>query len=125
MQLMTGFKNNNRIYKQSFLVHYKDKLVPVGTAQIAWFYTENELVYAVTSDKKQYLLDQTMEQLQQQLDSSLFFRVNRQYIVQRKSIHEIEFYFNGRLLVKILPETKEQVLISKARVTEFKSWMNS
>jgi two-component system LytT family response regulator len=66
-----------------------------------------------------------MEQLQQQLDPANFFRANRQFIIQRKGILEVDFYFNGRLAVKINPPAKEQILISKARVPEFKQWMNA
>lgn len=119
-QLAAQFKS----YKQSFLVHNRDKLIPLSAGNIAWFYTANELVYAGTVDNKQYIIDFTMEQLQQQLDPAVFFRANRQFIVQRGAIQEVEFYFNGRLALKVHPAPKEQILISKARVPEFKNWMN-
>jgi two-component system LytT family response regulator len=51
--------------------------------------------------------------------------VNRQFIVHRKAIREVNFYFNGRLLLKTRPAATDQMLISKARVPEFKAWMNS
>ncbi|RXK81444.1 LytR/AlgR family response regulator transcription factor [Filimonas effusa] len=111
-------------YKQSFLVHFREKLLPLETARIAWFYTANEIVYACTSDKKQYAIEFTLEQLQTQLDPAQFFRANRQFIIQRSAIKEIELYFNGRLYLKLTPEPAEKVLISKARVPEFKTWMN-
>lgn len=116
---------NTASYKQSFLVHSRDKLIPVAVSQISWFYTANEIVYAGTLDNKQHIIDATMEQLQQQLDPANFFRANRQFIVQRKAITEVDFYFNGRLSVKINPAAKEQILISKAKVPEFKQWMNA
>ncbi|WP_343673863.1 LytTR family DNA-binding domain-containing protein [Chitinophaga sp.] len=119
-QLAAQFKT----YKQSFLVHNRDKLIPLSAGNIAWFYTANELVYAGTADNKQYIIDFTMEQLQQQLDPAVFFRANRQFIVQRSAIQEVDFYFNGRLALKVHPAPKEQILISKARVPEFKNWMN-
>ncbi|OMP76680.1 MULTISPECIES: LytTR family DNA-binding domain-containing protein [unclassified Chitinophaga] len=119
-QLVAQFKS----YKQSFLVHNRDKLIPLSAGNIAWFYTANELVYAGTVDNKQYIIDFTMEQLQQQLDPAVFFRANRQFIVQRGAIQEVDFYFNGRLALKVHPAPKEQILISKARVPEFKNWMN-
>ncbi|MBP1652682.1 MAG: two component transcriptional regulator, LytTR family [Bacteroidetes bacterium] len=119
-QLAAQFKS----YKQSFLVHNRDKLIPLSAGNIAWFYTANELVYAGTVDNKQYIIDFTMEQLQQQLDPAVFFRANRQFIVQRGAIQEVDFYFNGRLALKVHPAPKEQILISKARVPEFKNWMN-
>jgi two-component system response regulator LytT len=111
-------------YKQSFLVHAKDKLIPVAAKDIAWFYTTNETSWAYTFDKRKFLIEFTLEQLQQQLNPQDFFRANRQCIIQRRAITEVEFYFNGRLLLKADPATEELVLISKARVPEFKAWMN-
>jgi two-component system LytT family response regulator len=112
-------------YKQSFLVHFREKLIPLEAAQIAWCYTNNEVVQACTIDHRQYTIDFTLEQLQQQLDPYLFFRANRQFIVQRKAIQEVNFFFNGRLLVNVQPNGPEKILISKARVPAFKAWMNA
>ena len=69
-------------------------------------------------------MDFTLEELQQQLNPQNFYRANRQYIVQRSAIKEVEFYFNGRLLLVIHPSPEEKVLVSKARASEFKEWMN-
>ncbi|MBD1386691.1 response regulator transcription factor [Mucilaginibacter rigui] len=124
-RLLEQFQASVKSYKKSFLVHYRDKLVPVETVKIAWFYTESEMVYGHTFDGKQYILDFTLEQLEQQLDPQLFFRANRQFIINRAAILEADFYFNGRLSVKVKPEPAERILISKARVPEFKSWMNT
>lgn len=112
-------------YKRSFLVHYRDKLIPVNTADIQWFYTQNETVQAATINNNYYIIEETLEKLQQQLDPSQFFRANRQFIVNRSAIQEINFYFNGRLLLKVQPIPKENILISKARASEFKEWMNT
>jgi two-component system, LytTR family, response regulator LytT len=112
-------------WRQSFLVHFRDRLIPLTVEEIAWFYTAEETSYAVTHDNKRYIVDGTLEQLQDQLDPRAFFRVNRQFIIHRKGIVEISLYFNGRLLLKTLPESGEKMLISKARVPEFKAWMNA
>jgi DNA-binding LytR/AlgR family response regulator len=111
-------------YKKSFLLHFRDKLIPVEAAKIAWFYTANEIVYARLIDDRQFIMEFSMEQLEQQLDPEIFFRANRQFIINRIPITEVEFYFNGRLMIKIKPEPAERILISKARVHEFKIWMN-
>jgi len=111
-------------YKRSFLVHFREKLIPVEAIKIAWFYTANEIVYARTADDRQYVMDFTMEQLEQQLDPQQFFRANRQFIINRTAVTEVDFYFNGRLSIKVLPQPGEQILVSKARVPEYKVWMN-
>jgi two-component system LytT family response regulator len=111
-------------FKKSFLVHYRDKLIPLSAAAIQWFQSVNETVHAVTADNKFYIVEGTLEKLQAALDPAQFFRANRQFIVNRNAISEIDFFFNGRLLVKVNPASKENILISKARVPEFKLWMN-
>ena len=112
-------------FKKSFLVHYRNKLIPLNTIDIQWLYSENETVHAAITTGANYIIEGTLEKLQQQLDPSIFFRANRQFIVNRSAIQEVDFYFNGRLLLKVQPVAKENILISKARVPEFKEWMNS
>jgi two-component system LytT family response regulator len=123
--LLQSMQQGTPVYKQSFLVHFREKLLPLEAARIAWFYTAHELVYACTTDNKQYPIEYTLEQLQQQLNPHQFFRANRQCIIQRSAVQEIDLYFNGRLYLKLQPEPAEKVLISKARVPEFKAWMNA
>jgi len=124
-QLLEQINGPVRSYKRSFLVHYRDKLMPVEAASVSFFYTADEIVYAYTVDGKVYVMEFTLDTLAQQLDPEQFFKANRQFIVNRKAITEVDFYFNGRLSLKLKPEAREKVLVSKARVPEFKSWMNS
>jgi len=120
-QLKVSYKG----HKQSFLVHFRDKLLPIAASDIAWFYTINEVSWAHCFDTRKFIVEFTLEQLQEQLDPQVFFRANRQFIVQRRAITEAGFYFNGRLLLKVDPLPDEHILISKARVPEFRAWMNS
>jgi DNA-binding LytR/AlgR family response regulator len=124
-RLIEQINNPGRLYKRSFLVHYRDKLIPVDAGSISFFYTANEIVYAYTTDDKMYVMDHTIDALVRQLDPDNFFKANRQFIVNRKCITEVDFFFNGRLSLKIKPEPPEKILVSKARVPEFKTWMNS
>lgn len=124
-ELLAQLGNLTRSYKKSLLVHYRDKLIPLETSKIAWFYTTNEVVYLRTIDDRQYVVESTMEQLEQQLDPTLFLRASRQFILNRIAVIEAEFYFSGRLLVKVVPQPQEQVIVSKAKSAEFKKWMDS
>ncbi|OIN56239.1 LytR/AlgR family response regulator transcription factor [Arsenicibacter rosenii] len=124
-QLLNDGHFRPRTYRQSFLVPFRDKLIPVKTADIAWFLIEGGVVSATLSDKTSYPLDTTLDELDTQLDPTLFFRANRQVIVARTSIAEAEYYFNGRLLLKLRPAPVHQVLISKERVPLFRKWMET
>jgi two-component system LytT family response regulator len=107
----------------TFLVHFKDKLIPVPAADIAFFYIDNGLVHGCTHGQQVYPIEHTLDELEALLDPQEFFRANRQFIIHRRALKDVVFYFNGRLSLNMTPTTPEAVLISKARVPVFKNWM--
>lgn len=107
----------------SFLVHYRDKLVPVLASDICCFYIEEGLVHGRSFTGDLYPIEHSLDELETMLDADQFFRANRQFIVNRTGIKDIDFYFNGRLSLNLVFQPKELVLISKARVPVFKAWM--
>lgn len=111
-------KNNRR----NFLVPYRDKLIPIRDNEFAWFAIQNGIVEGALNDGRSYTIDKSLEELENMLDTERFFRANRQFIVARSSITEIEFYFNGRLLIRVSPTSPKLILISKERVPTFKKW---
>jgi two-component system, LytTR family, response regulator LytT len=120
--LMQQFAQQSKTYRKSFLVRYRDKMLPLKTEDFAFFYTKDSLVYGVTKDDKTYNIENTLEELEEKLDPSVFFRANRQFIVSRDVLKEIEFYFNGRLSLKTQPVAFDKILVSKERVPVFKKW---
>ena len=106
-----------------FLVHYKDKIIPLSINDIAFFYTANEKVSAVTYDETYYIIDRTLESLQTSLPEQEFFRANRQFIVARKAVKDITIWFGSRLSLNLSVKLPEKIIISKARVPEFKQWL--
>lgn len=111
--------------EQVFLVHVRDKIIPLDRARIAFCYTFNEKVTAYTYDGDSYPLDKTLEALQAVLPEDDFFRANRQFIVARRAVKEIAVWFGSRLSVALTVETPERIIVSKARVPEFKAWLKS
>lgn len=110
-------------YKTHFLIPMKgDKLLPVSTDSILFFHIDEGLVKAVLTDGKSYLFPQTLDELSECLNPVQFFRVNRQYLISRKSVMDIDLWFNGRLSVNLKVPVAEKILVSKARVPEFKDW---
>jgi two-component system LytT family response regulator len=106
----------------TLLIRVKDKLIPVPENDFAYFHLENGLLKGRTINNHVFTLDETIEELISKLNKVNFFRANRQVIVSRSAVHEAEYYFNGRLALKLLHAPKEPVLISKARVQIFKEW---
>ena len=113
-------------YKTHFLIPVKgDKLLPVSVDMILFFYIADGNVKAVMTDGKEYFFTQTLDELADSLDPALFFRINRQYLISRKAVQDIDLWFNGRLAVNLIVPTLERILVRKARVPDFKTWFTS
>jgi DNA-binding LytR/AlgR family response regulator len=120
--LIETFREVNR-YKTHFLIPVKgDKLIPLQTSDIAFIYIEAGIVKARTFDEKSFRFESTLDELGDMLDPQEFFRANRQFIVSRKSIRDIDLWFNSRLSLNLTVSVPEKILISKARITDFKKW---
>jgi DNA-binding LytR/AlgR family response regulator len=110
-------------YKTHFLVPAKgDKLIPLQSAEIAYFSLDASLVKAFTYSNKGFVFDFTLDELVKMLNPQDFFRANRQFIVARNAIKDIDLWFNNRLSVNLNVPVTEKILISKARIPEFKNW---
>lgn len=110
-------------YKTHFLIPVKgDKLLPLSVDMILFFYIHEGNVKAVMTDGKEFTFTQTLDELADCLNPNLFFRVNRQYLISRKAVLDIDLWFNGRLSVNLKVPVEDKILVSKARVAEFKEW---
>jgi two-component system response regulator LytT len=120
--VLATFKQLKNVYKSNFLIPYKDKFIPLSIEKIACFFTENKMVKIFTFDAHTYSLDSSLEDLVVQLNPSEFFRANRQYIVSHKAIKDISIWFGSKLSINLNVSVPEKIIISKARVPEFKAW---
>ena len=110
-------------YKTHFLVPAKgDKLIPVSADMILFFHIDDGVVKAVLADGKECLFPQTLDELADSLNPALFFRVNRQYLNSRKTKLDIDHIINVNLSVNLKVTVTEKILVSKAKVGEFKEW---
>jgi two-component system response regulator LytT len=117
--------NKGPKYKKSFLVPVKgDKLIPLLTADLACIYIDTGTVRALTFEGKSCCLDFTLDELTEMLDPECFFRANRQYILSRKAIKDIDLWFNSRLSVNLNVSVPDKIVISRNRIPEFKTWFS-
>lgn len=118
--LSNPFEKN---YKKRFTVKIGQHLKVISTDEIECFFSENKGTYLHTFDNRNYLIETTLELLEQELDPAAFYRVSRKFIVPLKAIKEIVVYSNSRLKV-ILPSYKEdEVIVSREKVSNFKNWI--
>ena len=121
--LVSYFKKNIE-YKSHFLIKTEDdKLVPLRTEDIAFLYSNHGVVKAFTYDRKTLTMAQTFDQIEGILDPGMFFRVNSQFIISRKAVRDLGFWFNRRHSINLKVMTPEKIVVSKEKVTEFKSWI--
>lgn len=110
-------------FKKRFTVKIGQYLKVISTDEIECFFSENKGTYIHTFDNRNYLIESTLELLEQDLDPKDFFRTSRKFIIPLKAIKEIVVYSNSRLKI-ILPSYKEEeVIVSREKVSEFKTWI--
>ena len=111
--------------KKSFLVFKNNKYTTVQTDQIAFIYIKFTSPSIVTFKGEEYIVNQSLDHIQEQLSASRFFRVNRQYLVNFDAIKEVEHYFARKLYVKLKVDTPEKLLIGKEKTTTFLQWLEN
>ncbi len=95
----------------------------VNTNDIECFYSENKASYLYSIENKNYLIDCTLEQLENELDPLIFFRVNRKFYINIESIKDIISYTNSRLQIKLNNFNEFDIIVSREKVKDFKHWL--
>ena len=110
-------------YRKRFLVKNGQKLVSIAIDSIAYFYSDGRLNFFKTIDNKKYVVDYTMDELEDMLNPQDYFRVSRSFYVSVACISKIDDYFGNRLILQLQPATDKEVLVSREKVMPFKKWM--
>jgi len=112
-------------YKQTLLVNYREKIIPIKLHNVGFIYAANGLVYLELEEHKSFTIPYTLEQLEAMLDPHQFFRANRKFILNRDFIDNIEYYFNRKLFITCKIETPEKIIISRVKAQPFLVWLES
>lgn len=121
--LISQIRIDDKKYKARFLVKQGEKLISVETTNIAYFQKRHGVVYLATHEDKKYLMDQTLDELAQQLDPERFFRVNRQFLIHFPAIKTVHKYHKGKLLVELNLPVNDSLTVSSEKATLFKEWL--
>ena len=121
---LLGVNPVERDYKKRFTVKIGQHLKMINVDDVVCFYSENKGTYARTTDKRDYLLDTTLEILEGELQPDVFFRVSRKYFVNVNSIRDLISYTNSRLQVKLQACDDLEIIVSRERVKDFKFWLS-
>lgn len=111
-------------YRERFSAVVGQKLKSIDIKEIAYFFSNSGITFIATNQGNQYSIDQSLDNLLEELDPKLFFRINRQYLVGMQSLANIHIFPKSRLKLELKPLVKEDVFVSIDRVTEFKKWID-
>tara|TARA_R110002049_G_scaffold69361_3_gene179747 strand:- start:2098 stop:2853 length:756 start_codon:yes stop_codon:yes gene_type:complete len=113
----------DREYKKRFSVKVGQHLKLINIDEIECFYSENKGTYLYTNEGRNYLLDTTLEHLENELEPQTFFRINRKFFVNINAIKDMVSYTNSRLQIKLNSYNQNEVIVARERVKDFKGWL--
>jgi len=122
-QLQQWYRSGENEYKKRFLVKRGTDYISVKTEDVAYFYAAHKLVCMVDKKNQKFILDQSLAEIEKQLDPSKFYRVNRKYFVQQNAIKKIKAYPKSKLQLELEPAIDDEIIISQESVAAFKEWM--
>jgi len=123
-QLAAMMQSDHKEYKSRFLVRLGQKIKAIPVNDIAYFMSSDKLTYLVTQHHEKYPVDHSLEEIDEMLDPVYFFKLNRKFITHFDAIKEIHPHFKGRLKLILVPESKEEIIVSSERTPAFKSWLD-
>lgn len=114
-----------QVRKEKFLIRLNDRIVPVRTADIAYFYSEAKNSYIVTTGGSSYVMDESLDAIASNLDPAGFFRISRSCIISEGAIDSISRLMGGRLRISLRPglPSLTDFTVSRARVDGFMEWL--
>lgn len=114
---------NEPSFSKTMLVYYKEKIIPLPVDDIVLIKTENNRLLVMDKSKESFVLNKSLEEIMEKLDSHIFNRANRQYIVNRHFIKNMENLSNRKLLITMEFFPKEFIQVSKERLISFLEWV--
>lgn len=113
-----------KTYRERTIVRVGDKIIPIKYADVAYFVSEEKSNYMILSNSSKYIIDSSLDALEEELNPEVFFRIGRGGIVSRTAINSVERYYNGRLKLYLQPRPEEDMFVSRSRVDDFLQWLD-
>ena len=119
-----AIKKLSKNYKTRFMIKVGEHLRTIEVSSIRFFYSQDKTTFCVTDENRNFILDYTLEQLEEILDPEKFYRINRKYLVSAEAIQDIISYTNSRLRLVLKGSADHDIIVARERVLEFKDWLN-
>jgi len=123
-EVVAAFEQPAKAYKNRFMVKLGDHIRSITSDQISFFFADGRDVYLVTNQLRKFIIDYTLESLEEILDPKIFFRCNRSYILNITAIQDVMVYSNSRLKITTNVKWENEIVVSREKVGEFKEWFD-
>lgn len=118
-----GNQETKKDYKERYIIRFNDRIIPLQTSEIAFVYSEDKNNYLVTFNGHKYIIDSSLDVINEELNPDEFFRISRSCIVSMKAIKSIIKQAGGRLRIVSDPEPPFEMTVSRSRVDDFLVWL--
>lgn len=122
--LMNLMQQQTKSYKERFVIKVGEHLKSVLTEEVEIFLSENKATYLLSKDNKRFIIDFTLDQIQEAVDPKSFFRINRKYLIHIDGIRDIITYSNSRLKLELHHFNADDLIVSREKVVLFKEWLD-
>lgn len=123
-RILEVMNEKGKTYQQRFIVSRRDKIMSVKIEQVAYFEGEDRYVYLTKTDGSRYIIDYKLSDLEEMLDPSIFYRLNRSFIAHFEAIDKITSMSKSRVKVDLTPAAKRDIVVSSANTRSFKMWLD-
>ncbi|NVK85407.1 MAG: response regulator transcription factor [Cytophagia bacterium] len=122
--LEQAMKMLTKQYKERFVVKIGEHIHTISVSDTAYFFSQDKATFLVTKEKKRYIIDYTLEEVEGLIDPQDFFRINRKYLISMRAVKDIVSYSNSRLRIILSQSDEMDAIVSRERVQDFKKWLD-
>ena len=119
--LAQAFQQQN--YDKRFLIRFGQQMHIVEMREVAYFYTQDKITFLINKQGKRYPIEYSLEKLEEMVNPTLFFRINRQFIIHIDAIKEMYAYSKSRVKIDLNPPCSLETIVSTDRSPHFKKWL--
>jgi two-component system response regulator LytT len=123
-EIASLISDQKKEYRKRFLIHSNESFFHIAIEDIALLYSTQGITFVKTFENREYPVNFSLEKLKEQLNPEEFFKVNRQIIINIKSIKRIHSFSQGKLKVEIQPSHSEEVIVGKDKAALFRRWLD-
>lgn len=122
LEVLTRLADQDKVPRR-YLIRIANQLHLIEAGEVAFFYTEDRITFLHTFADRRYPLDQSLENVEAEVDENTFFRINRQVIINRRAISEMHAYSKARVKLVLKPAVSFETIVSTERSPHFKDWL--